>query len=226
MTVTSNAPVAQAGAPRTDAGVGTKVLFLSSVTALMMPLLGTSAIGPSLRADENRQIVVRSGWNQTSSISRDSTKTFADELREAKELSGLTWAQLASVLNVRERSVHLWAAGRPARAGNHEKVKRLVTLIQSVQLEPLTFRDALYSPTSGHKAAVDLFRSGMIREATAALVAAAANTSGIAVYTPVAPHRSDSSFSRSTPLVEERVPHQQGRFVKAFDAPRPADTDR
>src|SRR5918996_4642559 len=44
--------------------------------------------------------------------------TTAALVLELHRLSGLTWAQLASVFGVDRRAIHFWAAGRPMSAGN------------------------------------------------------------------------------------------------------------
>lgn len=51
---------------------------------------------------------------------------------ELRRLSGLTWEQLAQVLNVTRRSLHLWTNGRPVNGVNEERLQRTLAALRYV----------------------------------------------------------------------------------------------
>jgi len=59
-------------------------------------------------------------------------QTSAQEVRHLRERSGLTWDQLARLMQVDRRSLHNWANGSPMFAANGERLRRLVAVIDFV----------------------------------------------------------------------------------------------
>lgn len=49
-----------------------------------------------------------------------------------RQLSGLTWDQLARLFNVSRRSLHFWAAGKPMAPSNEEHLQRLLAVVRKV----------------------------------------------------------------------------------------------
>lgn len=51
-------------------------------------------------------------------------------LSELRRLSGLTWEQLAEVIRVSRRTLHLWASGKPINATNEGHLRRLLATLR------------------------------------------------------------------------------------------------
>ncbi|WP_373928126.1 hypothetical protein [Pseudooceanicola nitratireducens] len=51
---------------------------------------------------------------------------------ELKRLSGLTWAQVSEVFNVKPRAIHYWKAGEPVSGENHEKLGAVVAMLRFI----------------------------------------------------------------------------------------------
>ena len=64
--------------------------------------------------------------------STHSTEANRIALNELRQLSGLTWEQLAKLFNVSRRSLHFWASGQPLSRSNEEKLNRLLGTIQYI----------------------------------------------------------------------------------------------
>jgi len=80
---------------------------------------------------------------------------------ELHRLSGLTWAQLASIFDVDRRAIHFWAAGRPMNAPNSERVAAVLALVRRVSLgDASATRAFLLTPTASGIVPIDALRSG------------------------------------------------------------------
>jgi DNA-binding transcriptional regulator YiaG len=53
-------------------------------------------------------------------------------IAEVRRLSGLTWDQLARVLRVSRRALHLWASGDGMAAANQERLARVLAVLRQV----------------------------------------------------------------------------------------------
>jgi DNA-binding transcriptional regulator YiaG len=83
-----------------------------------------------------------------SSVARKNN-TPADLVRMLRDLSGLTWDQLARLFGVSRRALHLWASGGRMNAANQEQLTRLITLIHALPGDtPQQRRSALLAPGS------------------------------------------------------------------------------
>lgn len=51
-------------------------------------------------------------------------------LMELRQLSGLTWEQLAQLFGVSRRSLHFWASGKPQNRTNQEKLHAMLAVIR------------------------------------------------------------------------------------------------
>ncbi len=56
----------------------------------------------------------------------------AASLAALRELSGLTWNQLARLFGVSRRAVHFWAEGRPLTPSHEEQLQRLLAVVQEL----------------------------------------------------------------------------------------------
>jgi hypothetical protein len=55
-----------------------------------------------------------------------------DAIFELRRLSGLTWEELATLLSVTRRSLHLWANGAPINAPNEKRVRNLLMTMREL----------------------------------------------------------------------------------------------
>jgi transcriptional regulator with XRE-family HTH domain len=51
---------------------------------------------------------------------------------ELRRLSGLTWEQLARLLDVSRRSLHFWASGHAMNASHEERLARVLAVVRKV----------------------------------------------------------------------------------------------
>lgn len=77
------------------------------------------------------------GFISTRSAALASSPTFPQSLQETvialRDLSGLTWDQLARLFGVSRRAVHLWASGGRMNSYHAERLNQIVTIVRSVQ---------------------------------------------------------------------------------------------
>lgn len=136
-----------------------------SLSAVAVGYVGLSLIGSSsgqIQAPTMNEMM-SSSWSQRSSVLalvmsgpvkvEDQVPVVnspAELLAEIREISGLTWDQLARYFGVSRRAVHLWAAGGRMSAANEELLAHLVRSVAAVRdLEPAARRQALLRPDSG-----------------------------------------------------------------------------
>jgi transcriptional regulator with XRE-family HTH domain len=55
-----------------------------------------------------------------------------EAIAELRTLSGLTWEQLARVMGVSRRSLHLWASGKALASTNEEKLARVLAVVRQL----------------------------------------------------------------------------------------------
>jgi transcriptional regulator with XRE-family HTH domain len=60
----------------------------------------------------------------------EETKT-SSAILELRRLSGLTWEQLANLFDVRRRTLHFWASGKPVNGPNEERLRRVLAAVRS-----------------------------------------------------------------------------------------------
>jgi len=93
-----------------------------------------------------------------------------DSLMELRRLTGLTWEQLARVFNVSRRTLHFWAAGKPQKSANEEKLQAILATMRQADFgDAQQNRTALRSLGSDGKSPLDLLTEGRYAEAAAAL---------------------------------------------------------
>jgi hypothetical protein len=91
-----------------------------------------------------------------------------DAIFELRRLSGLTWEELASLLSVTRRSLHLWANGGPINSPNENHVRDLLTVMR--ELDRGTAREnrgLLLAPLRDGGVVGDLLRGQHFEEAIA-----------------------------------------------------------
>lgn len=79
------------------------------------------------------------------------------DLATIRELSGLTWAQIAHIFDVDRRSVHLWAEGAGITARNVQNLAKVATRLRSLarRTGPTELRNRLLRPLVGGKCGLD-----------------------------------------------------------------------
>jgi DNA-binding transcriptional regulator YiaG len=98
-------------------------------------------------------------------ISSDLIGTSQDAVNEIRKLSGLTWEQLAKILNVSRRSLHFWASGKPLSLFNEELLRRLLGTIQYINRGSMSEnRSLLLHPVHDSSIPLDLLIAGKYEE--------------------------------------------------------------
>ena len=102
-----------------------------------------------------------SGANPISVTVQALDQSPAELVQEFKRISGLTWAQVASVFEVSARAPFDWASGKPVNAKNHEKLALAVAAIRVIDRGTADEnRNLLLSEAGSGRTYLDLFRSG------------------------------------------------------------------
>jgi DNA-binding transcriptional regulator YiaG len=156
------------------------------------------------------------------SVLPSTTETSQETLNELKQLSGLTWEQLAKVLNVSRRSLHFWASGKPISPFNEEHLRRLLATIRYIDRgSPDINRGALLQPQQGSTIPLDLLIAGKYEEVKRMLGA------GTAVKKPeLKPLSPEAIASRLPPPPEDLVGALQDTIHREVGRSRPAKTTR
>lgn len=101
------------------------------------------------------------GANPISVTVQSMDKSPAELVQEFKRISGLTWAQVASVFEVSTRAPFDWASGKPVSAKNHEKLSLAVASIRFIDRgNAAENRNLLLSEAISRRTYLDLFRAG------------------------------------------------------------------
>lgn len=88
----------------------------------------------------------------------ETTTAYITELRQ---LSGLTWDQLARLFDVSRRSVHFWASGKPMTSSNEERLHRVLGIVRKIDRGSATAnRNALFAAAADGRLPFDLLASG------------------------------------------------------------------
>ncbi len=82
-------------------------------------------------------------------------------IAEIRRITGLTWGQIACVLDVTPRTLHLWASGGAMLRRNEERVHRLLGVLRRVDCGASDVnRRNLTRPLADGSLPVDLLRAG------------------------------------------------------------------
>jgi len=68
--------------------------------------------------------------SSTASEADPEVQTCSAAIMELRRLAGLTWEQLADLLDVARRSLHFWASGKPVNAANEERLRRVLAAVR------------------------------------------------------------------------------------------------
>ncbi len=102
------------------------------------------------------------------SVRTKASEDTASKIYKLKRYSGLTWDQLASMLNVDRRTLHYWANGRSMKPGMQEKVARLLATIEYIDRgSAAENRDLLMQSTNDGNLLLDLLHEERFDEARA-----------------------------------------------------------
>lgn len=81
-------------------------------------------------------------------------------LHELRRLSGLTWENLADILRVTRRSLHLWANGGPINSPNEKQIRDLLDVIRGLDRGTATEnRQLLLTSLGDGRTLTDLLRN-------------------------------------------------------------------
>ncbi len=107
--------------------------------------LTTTFLSPQdLRAIESN--CQTSSGQDVQNIEMFATKT----IKDLRNLSGLTWDQLAKIFSVSRRSVHHWDSGSPMNSINQKKLNRVISLLENINFDtPAANRNFLLSSITG-----------------------------------------------------------------------------
>jgi len=143
-----------------------KSTFISVVGTVLLDATGSFINVLNRTLDKN--YVTTSGLSCIQALpskGRDVVYGAADELEELKSISGLTWDQIARILNVTRRSIHFWIKGGVIAAGNQERLSRLLLTLRSIAFNsPSETRSFLLHPTEDGVLPLDNLRYGLDEE--------------------------------------------------------------
>ncbi len=87
-------------------------------------------------------------------------------IHELRHRSGLTWDQVADLMGVSRRSVHLWASGRELSARNQEHLHRVLAAVRAVDHGSAgATRSALFATDSAGTNVFDLLKARQHQDA-------------------------------------------------------------
>lgn len=97
--------------------------------------------------------------------SSSSARMTQKALSELRQLSGLTWEQLASLFNVSRRTLHFWASGQALSKTHEETLNRLLGTIRYVNRGSASLnRTLLLNPGDDFQLPIDLLAAGQYKE--------------------------------------------------------------
>jgi hypothetical protein len=127
-------------------------------------------------------------------------------IHELKRLSGLTWEDLANLLSVTRRSLHLWANGGPINTPNEKLVRDMLITLRAMDRGTATEnRRLMLTPIADGRVFTDLLRSRQFAEA----IAFAGRSGGRSVHDGTATRRATPEASSVS--VADRLGTLSGR---------------
>jgi transcriptional regulator with XRE-family HTH domain len=189
-------------------------------TALLSSFVGvpaTTAADYPLILPGNVTSATFTGQLQPSPAEMEQGRTVAKAVLELRRLSGLTWQELADMLNVHRRTVHLWANGRPINAANEHRVQRLLGAMRQLDRgEATRNRNLLLEPQVGGATVFGLLRDESWDKAVAIV--------GAGQGRPSRPVPAAADFRRPAPPAEligtipDRIHEFDGGLVRSKSA--------
>jgi DNA-binding transcriptional regulator YiaG len=206
-------PTTAGGWPSFVARAGATILVSAFLAA---PSGATSANNSSGEATPRRFCAPQT--NAGFVLQQRERKRAAEGILELRQMTSLTWDQLARLFNVSRRALHFWASGQTMSADHEERFYRIASCIQKAYTgNAVDTRAALLRPDADGAIPFDLLAEGKYDEALALL----------------AP-QSDAPVVRRAPRVVERPaewkPEQlvdalQDR-IPAYGTPKPSTRRR
>jgi hypothetical protein len=146
------------------------------------------------------------------------TRSVGEAILEVRRLSGLTWQELADMLGVHRRTLHLWTNSRPINAANEHRLQHLLGVMRRLDRgEASRNRSLLLAPRAGGVSIFDLLSEGRFGDAVA--------TAGVGQerqqrpMTPLAPAAAEArrpvALSQLLGALQDRVHPPDGRLVRA-----------
>lgn len=87
--------------------------------------------------------------------------TATASIAELRQLSGLTWDQLARLFDVSRRSVHFWASGKAMTPSNEERLHRTLSVVRKIDRGSASAnRNALLAAAGDGSIPFDLLAAG------------------------------------------------------------------
>jgi transcriptional regulator with XRE-family HTH domain len=141
-----------------------------------------------------------------------------DAIAELRSVSGLTWEQLARLMGVSRRALHLWASGKPIAAINEERLARVLAIVKQLDRGTAAAnRGWLLASSNEGQLPFDLLRSGAYAQVLALCARREQGASANTVGSPV--HTSRTAAAASP---DELVDALQDRIHKDVGRVRPA----
>lgn len=221
MTSTWLRPVALAGndvtaaLPASSASASlTRATFLALATSFLVPVTSSMPAPEDPPLEVQRLASERThGGGLGEQVAPE--RSLAEAVVEIRRRSGLTWEQLARLLGVERRSVHLWASGRPLNAANAERVGRVLAIVRRADRgTPSATKAWLLGPTASGELPLDLLRAGRFEELRLPAVASApARPRPLSETAKIA--RSPSPPEQLVGARSDRIHVERGKLIKA-----------
>jgi DNA-binding transcriptional regulator YiaG len=122
---TTDHPIAKSYTGRTSAGEDIKPFitiapyYSGTASSVLIPNWNLYVLEKQTASDNTFSLSTRIESSQST-------------INELKQLSGLTWEQLAKILNVSRRSLHFWASGKPISVFNEEYLRCVLKTIRYI----------------------------------------------------------------------------------------------
>lgn len=128
-------------------------------------LIGCLITGPgtSSAASEPPDELYRRSVLQTSAgrpLDAPSNSEAVSAIAELRRLSGLTWEQLAELLQVSRRALHFWASGKPMNAANEARLQGVLAVIREMDRGNARENRSLLLAVKDGQSALSLLASG------------------------------------------------------------------
>ena len=92
-------------------------------------------------AEQEQSLILQEQTNSGVCVQGHQSSSAA--IMELRRLSGLTWDQLARLLDVTRRTLHFWASGKPLTPAHEERLHRLLATIRQLNRGSSTANRAL-----------------------------------------------------------------------------------
>lgn len=130
---------------RTEAETQAWSTTFAGAAMALAALLGSSTAGPAPRSPQLANFSAVRDWTESTAAGSctyagttvglladaGATRTTAEQVLFAHEVSGLTWEQMARLFGVSRRSLHAWAGGGRLSSANAERVAQFVGLLET-----------------------------------------------------------------------------------------------